>query len=165
MNLGEKILKLLLEPHFRYKGMQVSFFGLPALGSYKEQSVRNSLHGLKGKEYILTGENRVVITRAGRKYLERKLNSMKTFSFCFPKDAPKNLIVMYDIPQGKKAEREWFRFHLRKFGYEMIQKSVWVGPSPLPKEFISYIKHIKLKECIRILRLAKGYKANSFALS
>src|SRR3989338_2397970 len=165
MNLGEKILGLLLEPHFRYKGMPVSFFGLPAFCSYKRQSIRNSLYELKQKKDILTGEDKAIITSAGRKYLERKLNFIKEFPSCFPKDAPKNLIVMYDIPQSKRAEREWFRWHLRKFGYKMIQKSIWVGPSPLPREFISYLEHIHLEKCIKVLKLAKPYKTDSFALS
>jgi len=69
---------------------------------------------------------------------------------------------MYDIPQERKAEREWFRFHLRKFNYEMIQKSVWVGPSPLPKEFINYVKSIHLGKAVKILKLAKSYKPETF---
>ena len=51
---------------------------------------------------------------------------------------------MYDIPEVRKAEREWLRWHLKKFGYVLIQKSVWMGPSPLPKDFLDYIKEIKL---------------------
>ena len=78
----------------------------------------------------------------------------------FSKKSPKNLLVMFDIPEVKKAEREWFRFHLRQFGYKMIQKSVWVGPSPLPKDFLDYIKDIKLKECIKTFKLAKPYDTN-----
>ena len=163
MNLSEKILELLLEPRLRYKGVSVSLFGLPAFGPYKKQSVRNAVYKLRKKKYILQGEDRAMISLAGRKYIERKLHSMKSFSSCFPKDAPKNLIVMYDIPQDKKAEREWLRFHLRKFGYEMIHKSVWVGPSPLPEEFISYIKRIRLQRYLKALRLAKNYKATSFS--
>src|SRR3990167_471758 len=62
----------------------------------------------------------------------------------FQKSSPKNLIVMYDIPSGLKKERDWLRRHLVKFGYIMIQKSVWLGPSPLPKEFLSYLKKIEI---------------------
>ena len=40
----------------------------------------------------------------------------------------------------------------------MIQKSVWVGPSPLPKEFMNYISKIGLKSTIKTFKLAKGYK-------
>ena len=53
---------------------------------------------------------------------------------------------MFDISESKRAEREWLRWHLKKFNYLMIQKSVWVGPSPIPKEFLDYIKSIGLKE-------------------
>jgi len=64
---------------------------------------------------------------------------------------------MFDISESKKAEREWFRWNLKKFNFIMIQKSVWVGPSPLPKEFLNYIKKIGLKESIRTFKLAKPY--------
>ena len=65
---------------------------------------------------------------------------------------------MFDIPVEKKGEREWFRWHLKKFGYIMVQHSIWVGPYPLPKEFTNYIKEIKLNKCIKTLKLAKSYK-------
>ena len=67
---------------------------------------------------------------------------------------------MFDVPEPKKAEREWLRWHLKKFNYLMIQKSVWVGPSPLPKEFLDYIKSIGLKESLKTFKLAKGYDFN-----
>ena len=64
---------------------------------------------------------------------------------------------MFDVPEPKKAEREWLRWHLKKFNYIMIQKSVWVGPSPLPKEFLDYIKEIDLKENLKTFKLTRGY--------
>ena len=64
---------------------------------------------------------------------------------------------MYDIPTEKKKEREWFRRHLQKFGYVMIQKSVWVGPSPLPRNFLDYVKKLGLLSQLRTLKLAKPY--------
>lgn len=76
------------------------------------------------------------------------------FDSPFSKNSPKNLLVLFDIPEDKKTEREWFRRQLREFGYEMVQKSVWVGPSPLPEEFINYIKTIGLLGCVKTFRLA-----------
>jgi DNA-binding transcriptional regulator PaaX len=163
MSLGDKILKILSEPVARYKGMSVNILGLPVNG-YKKQSFYNAISKLKKEGYVLSENDRLKLSHAGRKYIRRKIGSMKTFSCCFPKEATKNLIVMYDIPQERRAEREWFRFHLRKFGYEMIQKSVWVGPSPLPAEFILYLKHIHLEKCIKTLKLAKTYEPGSFGL-
>jgi len=162
MNLSEKILELLCEPKSRYKGISVNIFGLPTFKSYKKQSIRNSFSELKKDGYILIGEDNARVSNRGRKYIERKIDSLNQFYSPFKEDAPKDLIIMYDIPQERKAEREWFRFHLRKFNYEMIQKSVWVGPSPLPKEFINYVKSIHLGKAVKILKLAKSYKPETF---
>jgi len=81
-----------------------------------------------------------------------------SFPSSFQKDSPKNLIVMYDIPHEKKKERDWFRRHLKKFHYIMIQKSVWVGPSPLPKDFIEYVKSISLQNKLKTFKLTKSFK-------
>jgi CRISPR-associated endonuclease Cas2 len=83
-----------------------------------------------------------------------------SFASPFKENSSKNLIVMYDIPHEKKKERDWFRRHLVKFGYVMIQKSVWVGPSPLPKVFLEYVKEIEIGDGLKTFKLAKDYKNN-----
>jgi len=62
---------------------------------------------------------------------------------------------MYDIPDSKKIERDWFRRQLQIFGYVMVQRSVWVGPSPLPNKFRAYLKSIGLKDNLKTFKLAK----------
>ena len=119
---------------FYYKGMRVNAFGLPTTGSSQKTRIKKDHR--KKKFYHLT------------------------FKSEFKKDAPKNLIVMYDIPHTKKKERDWFRRQLKNFDYVMIQKSVWVGPSPLPKEFMDYIKIIGLKDKLKTFKLAKSYSTN-----
>ncbi len=113
-----------------YKGMRVNTLGLPIL---------------KGNRTRIKKEN-------------RKRNFYHTaFSSPFKKDSPKNLILMYDVIEEKKKERDWFRRQLKNFGYTMIQRSVWVGPSPLSKEFLDYVKLIGLKDHLKIFKLAKAY--------
>ncbi len=114
-----------------YKGIKVNSFGLPILeGKYK--------------------------SRIKKKDRKRKFYHL-TFLSPFDKNSLKNLIVMYDIPFELKKERDWFRRHLIKFGYVMIQKSVWVGPSPLPKDFLEYLKEIKIEDNFKTFKLAKPY--------
>lgn len=164
MNLEDKILKLLFEPRFRYKGMNVSFFGIPDLGIYKKQTIRNCVTKLRKRGFIKMGEDKAFITNLGKKHINRKIDSFQNFEYK-PKDkANIDLIIMYDIPEEKKAEREWFRWHLKKFGYKMIQRSVWVGPSPLPKDFVDYVKSLNLRDLIKVLKLAKPYGEESFKL-
>jgi len=73
------------------------------------------------------------------------------------KNSPKDLLIVYDIEENKKKERDWFRRHLKRFHFIMIQRSVWVGPSPLPKEFSDYLKEIKLGDSLKTFKLARGY--------
>ena len=164
MDLSEKILKLLFEPKLKYKGMPVSMFGIPDLGIYKKQSLQNSLSKLSTNGYIKKSEEKIFITPEGEKFLKKKFENYKAFKNTFKKDSPKTLIIMYDIPQEEKKKRDWFRFQLKRFGYEMIQRSVWVGPAPLPKEFINYAKSLNLHQSIKTLRLAKPYTENSFEM-
>jgi len=157
MSISERILRILSEPKFRYKGVSVNIFGLPVFSSYKRQSIYNSLGNLRREGYIEKQNDFIKMLPRGRKYVENKKRRMIVFDSPFKKDAPKNLLVMFDIPEGQKAEREWFRYHLRRFGFIMIQRSVWVGSSPLPKEFMNYLKFLHLGKCIKTFKLAKSY--------
>ena len=116
---------------FSYKGVRTNMFGLPVFDEKKDFSMHRKKQP-KGFHHY-------------------------SFSSVLGKEAPKNLVVMYDIPSDKKKEREWFRRHLRRFNFEMIQKSVWVGPSPLPEDFLDYVKSIDLKDKLKTFKLAKPY--------
>jgi len=119
---------------FYYKGVEVNALGIPTflLGNEKKDRIKINA---REKDYYNT-----------------------SFFSPFSKTSPKNMIVMYDIPSDKKKERDWFRRQLKKFNYIMIQKSVWVGPSPLPKEFIDYVKKIGLKDNLKTFKLATNYQ-------
>jgi CRISPR-associated endonuclease Cas2 len=115
-----------------YKGVKVNSLGIPIflLGDNKKSRIKNNRK---------------------RNYYNISFNSP------FKNNQPKNLLVMYDIPSALKKERDWFRRHLVKFGYIMIQKSVWVGPSPLPKDFLNYLKEIKIEDNLKTFKLEKSY--------
>lgn len=158
MSISEKILNLLNTETSRYKGIPINCFGLPVFEGYNKQSIRNSFSKLKTSGYIKYYGSYIKITSEGGKYIKRKSLFLKTFKSEIKGYQEKNLLLLFDIPENKKAEREWFRRHLVKFGYIIVQKSVWVGPSPLPKEFVKYVKEIKLQDSIKTFKLASGYK-------
>src|SRR3989338_9870900 len=116
---------------FKYKGVSVNIFGLPSFSDSKKFKKTNK-----------------------RQYLH-------SFVSNFKKDAPKNLLLMYDIPHSRKKERDWFRRQLKNFDFIMIQKSVWVGPSPLPEDFLNYLKRIGLQKEFKTFKLAKSYTKQS----
>jgi DNA-binding transcriptional regulator PaaX len=113
----------------RYKGIKIDALGLPVLSDAKKKSKAASV----------------------------KRNYNVSFSSPFKRNATKDLIVMYDIPHELKRERDWFRRQLINFGYEMVQKSVWIGPSPLPKDFLAYLKRIKIRDKFKTFRLSKKH--------
>lgn len=125
---------------FRYKGIRVNSFGLPIL---------NNLRGRQGKKS------------------HKRIRSFYHVSFLsnFKKDSPKNLIIIYDIPENLKKERDWFRRQLVKFEYIMIQRSVWVGPSPLPKDFLGYLKEIRIGDSFKTFKLARPYNLSISAMA
>ena len=118
-----------MKRQLRYKGVPVGFLGLPILNTESVKARKN----------------------------KKCWSQYRVFNIVYEKTAPKNLIVMYDIPHEKKKEREWFRRQLKKFNYIMIQKSVWVGPSPLPINFLAYVKSIGLSGQLKTFKLAKSY--------
>ncbi len=114
-----------------YKGIEVNLLGIPVFSKDKKSRIKTK--NRKRNFYYIT------------------------FSSPFEENSSKNLIVMYDIPDKQRKERDWFRRHLIKFGYIMIQKSVWVGPSPLSKDFLDYLKEIKIVDNFKTFKLAKSY--------
>ena len=90
-----------------------------------------------------------------------KRQYLRSFASALQGDAPKNLLLMYDIPHSMKKERDWFRRQLKNFDFIMVQKSVWVGPSPLPKDFLDYLKEVNLQKEFKIFKLAKSYVEES----
>jgi len=157
MSLVYEILKELNNTSIRYKGARVNLFGIPKFKNYSKNCLSGTLSYIRQAGLVKNIDAGLSVTLKGQKYIKRKMDSLRQFYFKFDDNAPKNLIVMFDIPETKKAEREWLRWHLKKFNYSMIQKSVWVGPSPLPKDFLDYIKSIKIKDGLKTFKLAKGY--------
>ena len=157
MSIVFDILEELNRSTFYYKGMCVNIFGIPKLSIHKYESVKSSISKLKKKGYVEKNQLGWFLTQKGKRYFERKYNSFPQFDSPFSKKDSKDLLVMFDIPETKKAEREWLRWHLKKFNYVMIQRSVWRGPSPLPKEFLDYIKRTGLRENLKMLKISKTY--------
>ncbi len=162
MSLALQVLKELWDTSLPYKGIRVNLFGVPKFKNKSDATIRATLSYIKGEGLVENLNNQWHITQKGRKFAQKKFDSLKNFQSSFKKDSPKNLIVMFDIPENRRGERDWFRWHLKKFNYVMIQKSVWVGPSPLPLAFTDYVEKIKLKSALKMFKLAKPYKPGAY---
>jgi len=116
----------------------------------KDQVLRSTLSRLR-KNGFVKNENAIwTITNKGRKYLKNKLSvKISHFKHFKIKNKQKEIIVIFDIPEIYKKSRNWLREELKELGFIQIQKSVWLGPSPLPKEFIKYLNEINILQYLR----------------
>ena len=157
MALKEDILEILNTPQFYYKGIAMNALFLPVFDNRNHKYIQNSFYGLHKNGFLEKKDGKFFINKKGRECLEKKKKIyLRNFEPALNNN-PKNLLLLYDIPEDKKKERDWFRRTLIKYSFIMIQRSVWVGPSPLPKEFLDYVKSIGLKDSIKTFKLEKGY--------
>jgi len=117
-----------------------------------KRSVHATINRLEKKNFIKKNNKEWSITGDGKISLENKGSDIKKFfkpeKVIDNREKPKKLIIIFDIPEKRKKYREWLRMELVGFGFILIQKSVWLGPS-LPKEFVEYLDEIGLLKHIR----------------
>jgi DNA-binding transcriptional regulator PaaX len=162
-----EIFEHLWNTRLYYKGVKINMFGVPIFWENKKYHPKRSLEGtfyrLKAKGFVEIKNGKWSLTEKGKEYFKNKNKLSVKFASSFPLNAPKNLLLMFDIPESKRAERNWLRLHLKEFQYHMIQKSVWVGPNPLPKKFAAHAKEIGLSKYVKTFKLAKPYQINKMS--
>src|SRR3989344_3311600 len=59
-------------------------------------------------------------------------------------------------------EREFARYKkgsvqvsLSRFGYKMLQQSLWIGPGPLPARFLKCLEELKIRKNIKTFKITK----------
>ena len=65
------------------------------------------------------------------------------------------MIFAFDVPEKEKRKRGWLRTVLRRLDFTMIQKSVWVGKSKIPQEFLEDIYRFKMVDFVEIFEVSK----------
>lgn len=162
MSLAEDLLIILTSYSGGYRLMRHKLSGLESPSPYrkidyrkiKEQTLRTTLSRLKKRGLVNNRSGVWLITRKGKEYLEDKLKlRIPHFRYLKSDYNKKEMVVVFDIPEKKKHYRNWLRSELRALGFVPIQKSVWLGPAPLPKEFIEYLSEMN------ILKYLKFFKA------
>ncbi|MFH1346912.1 MAG: hypothetical protein ABIH10_01535 [Spirochaetota bacterium] len=64
-------------------------------------------------------------------------------------------IVMFDIPEKNRDGRNWLRWQLISLEYKPIQKSVFMGKSPLAEDLYEEILFRKLNNCVRLMTVGE----------
>ncbi len=94
------------------------------------------------------GTTKIVLTEKGKlKTLEFKIDAIKI---------PKPLkwdnrwrLVMFDIPEKRRSERNVLREKLKELGFKEIQKSVFIHPFPCLDEINFITEYFQLRNLVR----------------
>lgn len=163
MALGDDILTILLDYSGGYRLMRQRLLD-PTRPRTRENAKINkrtlyvTMARLQRRRLVERKNATWDITGKGKRYLENKLdNSLPSHSRSprTQKQRERNMIIAFDIPEIYRRKRAWLRAELTALGFSPIQKSVWLGPAPLPREFlrnldtlniIQYLKFFEVKE-------------------
>ena len=93
--------------------------------------------------YILKDKAGYRLTVQGRKY------SNKLLSWYIDRNPArwdgKWRIVIYDVPEIRKKDRDYLRRLLIQHGFSLLQASVWISPYPVPRSFNQQLWNMKIK--------------------
>ena len=98
----------------------------------------------KRKVYFLTQEGKEIATYIKDRYglLSKKWDG-------------KIRMVIFDVPEKKKYLREWLRRELFLLQYRELQKSVYIGKYPLPKDLYQEIIRERLDDYVFIFTISE----------
>lgn len=153
MSLVEDLLTVLSSYNGGYKLMRRRMAGYtgPLLSDTfsktSESTLRVTLSRLKRKGLVENQSGAWRVTKKGILHLSDKINFHKAYNHRLK--TPKSMIIAFDIPEQYKRKRAWLRFELKNLGFEMLQKSLWLGPAPLPKEFLKTLSDLNLLNFVK----------------
>jgi DNA-binding transcriptional regulator PaaX len=114
-----------------------------------DKSFRTLLSNLKKKGYLKNNKGVWSITPKGLKKSKKLKGFTNYHNYPKLKNCNEKIIISFDIPELNRSARSWLRRALYNLDFTMLQHSVWLGPSPLPEEFIN---DLKIKEIFRCLK-------------
>lgn len=117
---------------------------------------RKLIYKLKQNGYFkslkIKNKSAIMLTAKGMEkifIIKLKLTNRK------PRKDKKWQMVLFDIPEKKRRNRDLFRRALQNLGYKKLQKSIWVCPYDVLKETKDLIKRHNLKLYVELLLVKK----------
>lgn len=149
MTFSQKILLILTSSSGGYRLLRKLHSLDPAYAQDKlsDATFRITLSRLKKYGFVENNGGVWSITRKGSASLKelglRPIKRHTSYRSGLSKK-PKSLIISFDIPEVHRRKRNWLRIELVNLGFSQLHKSVWFGPSPLPLDFVSFLKEFSL---------------------
>jgi len=123
--------------------------------SYKEITIRQSIGRLQKIGFVEKVGSKYALSEKGKRLADYILARKKSLE---SKWDGKYRVVIFDIPEKKNKIRDWLRRELYVLNYKKLQKSVFIGKYPLPKDLIKEIKRQDIGNFVNYLLVEKVYK-------
>jgi len=128
----------------------------------RKRHFQKYIYNLKAQGLVVENSNeQVKLSKKGKERLTALKNKRILHKDSYEKQAGnKIVIVSYDLPTPFNKERDILREILKRLGFTMIHKSVWVGKVKIPKDFIVAIEKLGILKFIEILEVTKNGSLN-----
>ena len=151
-----------------YRGMQRRLSAHHAnreknlLARQKKRQLYNVLYELRRQKLIAERKTKSEITYAKTKRgmeklvhlreLKNRFLPRKTYVTQPEKDIK---IIVFDIPEKERRKRDWLRVVLKRIGFSMAQRSVWIGTNAVPEDLVNDLSRLNLLPYVKILAVTK----------
>lgn len=153
---GEVLGESFFPPQYSFTSSGRRLFGLDDSPEVSPQTLSAILSRLKRQGLVARsgspGSSRWRITPKGNRRLHENIEIVVDLP---EKDGVPRLVT-FDIPEKERRKRDIVRTELKACDYRQLQKSVWIGFRPLPKQFIERLDELRLKNKIHILSIRDG---------
>jgi DNA-binding transcriptional regulator PaaX len=127
----------------------------------EKKRVWNMVYWLKKQGFIRTSADKrlISITSKGRikkQQIKNTLAFQKPISGYEKEKSTDTIIICFDVPEKEKHKRDWLRAVISNLGFNMLQKSVWIGKIKIPAELLSDLQQLKLLNYVEIFAISKS---------
>lgn len=120
----------------------------------KKHNFHLILSKLKREGLVKKKENKWSITGVGKIKLAKLLTKLPRKKYKREIDSTIK-IVIFDIPEKEATKRTWLRRKLTELDFKILQKSVWIGKTKLPEEFINDLRAFNIFQYVDIFSITK----------
>lgn len=163
-SIGKAILDILLDwaenttlfesPYQQIKRLHREMRGIPAPLRWRYNRAIKYLVSL-GQVKTITRNDKTFIKLTEKGKLRALLARLKHNYQKSKKWDGKWRLIIWDIPEASRRQRNQIRHFIKKVGFHQLQKSVFITPYPLPQEAVDYLRESELLGFIRFLRVDK----------
>jgi DNA-binding transcriptional regulator PaaX len=159
---GTVILNAWLPKQYPETRLWRALFGLDKKKSWSEEE-RSRMRLIASKTLTRLKAKGLVAASGAKKYtgwaITAKGKEVFEYSLAITEPLPEDgklRIMVFDIPELHKADRDWIRGELISAGFVMLQKSVWIGKRPLPEHLLTALSDRGLFEHFHIFEIKES---------